>query len=185
MAASHPVCAPSAEGRSALEQTSRKRPPSGLLGGGVEVPLADKLVSLRAVINLCIFLSSFPGPKMPVLMVTMAMPRVSFSAVTTRERHEATACIEDAVQSAHGWIEDARFYSNVSLALTAVVPSGQLTALGENLVACNLRVDQDALGLLAATVDANAADAEVRCGLEVTFFHNEPDLRRTIPAVPG
>ena len=115
----------------------------------------------------------------------LAIQRITFSAVTDRERHEATTCIRNAIGSAGGWVEDVHFYSNVSLAVTAVVPAGKMAALGEALVECALRLNEETLVKLASIADIDAPDEEVICGLEVTFFHNEPDLRRPVPAVPG
>jgi hypothetical protein len=48
-----------------------------------------------------------------------------------------------------------------------------------------VHIDAAAMQALGERAEAEAAEAEVSGSLSVTFIHDEPDLRREIPAVPG
>ena len=48
-----------------------------------------------------------------------------------------------------------------------------------------LIVDIEGIDELAMAMRENAPAFELLCQLNVTFFHDEPDVRRTIPSVPG
>ena len=54
----------------------------------------------------------------------------------------------------------------------------------ELLSAQSLHLDSKELCELTA-LTAREPGEEIRCSLQITFFHTEPDLRRQIPHVPG
>lgn len=100
-----------------------------------------------------------------------APPLVKLHAVTRVERLEAVARVRFAVARAGGWIAGHQQFSNVSLCLWFEMEGGQLPELGEALRKAGIPLTREP--------DAEAGD--VRCSLQMTFIHTEPDLR-TPPA---
>lgn len=111
--------------------------------------------------------------------------RVNIVAVTGAERQTVVDSIGKTVTEVGGWVDDVNFFSNISISLRSFVPSAQATALGDRLIAVGLKLDPETISELEEVVGTNPADFEFLCSLQVTFFHNEPDLRRHIPSVPG
>jgi len=107
----------------------------------------------------------------------------SFSAITKTDRQTAISAIDAAVSSAGGWMMGHSLFSNISAAFRMSVPAQGYTVLGEKLADAGIRLDQASLETLAEIASDN--DQELVAALNVTFIHNEPDLRHTIPAVPG
>ena len=104
------------------------------------------------------------------------------SAVTRGDRHQTTADIDAAVSSAGGWIVDHALFSNIAASIRFAVPLPGLAELRRRLVAANVGLDEESLAALDA---CPAGEDEISVTLSVTFVHDEPDLRREIPAVPG
>lgn len=108
------------------------------------------------------------------------MRLLRFSAVSRADRHAITDACKEAIDASGGWVDDAVFYSNKAVTLRFTVPGGQVAALRDRLAALDLRLDDPTVEEAAAP-----AAADVPGTLALTFIHDEPDLRRDIPAVPG
>lgn len=113
----------------------------------------------------------------------MSVSFLQLNASTRDDRHAMTWRVKLALSDAGAAITDARFFSNVSLVLTFEIDTSDLPRLGDALRATGLA--------LTATSDAAIASAsraptrEARGTLQITFVHDEPDLERDVPAVPG
>ena len=114
------------------------------------------------------------------------MKRLLMLAAATRiNRHAVMAQVNDIVVSSGGWIEGHALFSNIAATFRFVLPAGRLTGFAEAVDAAGVHVDAAGLADLAARAAAEPPEAEVAGTLSVTFIHDEPDLRREIPAVPG
>ncbi len=105
---------------------------------------------------------------------------VMITAVTRQERRAATSFVFAAVQSLGGWIEDVQMYSNIMNTIRLVLPAGRFQALADTLSEAGISLD-----LPPELAQPANPDAERPATLQVTFVHNDPDLRREIPSVPG
>lgn len=113
------------------------------------------------------------------------------SAVTRVNRHTAMRDIDDIVVSCGGWIEGHTLFSNIAATFRFVLPASGLEPFAARLDDAGLHLDAAGLAALAERARSGPADEtglggeEVAGALAVTFVHDEPDLRREIPAVPG
>ncbi|MDP2149377.1 MAG: hypothetical protein Q8S27_16520 [Hoeflea sp.] len=109
------------------------------------------------------------------------------SAVTRINRHAAMAGIDDIVVACGGWIEGHTLFSNIAATFRFVLPTSGLAGFGARVDALGVHLDAASTEALAARSPAagEAGEAEVAGALAVTFVHDEPDLRREIPAIPG
>lgn len=108
------------------------------------------------------------------------MAIVMLSAVTRVERKAATSFVFDAVNRLGGWIDDVHMYSNLMNTIRFTLPAGAFTDLVAALEAEAILVEPHAgLGELRDPA------AERMGTLQLTFIHDEPDLKREVPSVPG
>lgn len=111
---------------------------------------------------------------------------LTLAAITRRERHQAVGAVIDAIMDAGGWLVDSAQFSNLAMALRFVLPADGLAGWAAALAAAGVRLDEDSRARLAAhAAGAGAPEAEVPAALNLTFLHDEPDLRQAVPAVPG
>lgn len=115
----------------------------------------------------------------------MPRPDVRLSAVTRAERHAVINATSNAVSDVGGWIDDVNFFSNLSAALRFAIPFSGVSALGLKLLAIGLRFDTADIAALDQAAAAGPEKSELIVSLNVTFVHDDPDVRRTVPAVPG
>ena len=109
------------------------------------------------------------------------MPSIHINAVTRVERLEATARAREAVANAGGSILTFEQFSNVSACIGLEIPPARLPDLGRLLAAAGLNLSKRSEQALAS---GNHGET-VPVTLQITFVHNEPDLRRHVPAIPG
>jgi hypothetical protein len=105
---------------------------------------------------------------------------VHFEVYARGNRHEATQRVADALAAAGGWILDSHFFSGVVLNLFFEVDSSNIARLESELERC---------GQLVTTkqerLPVEGASGLVQGTLRVCFVDGDPDLRRTVPSVPG
>jgi hypothetical protein len=103
------------------------------------------------------------------------------SAVTRRERNAATTLASDCIDALGGWVDDVHMFSNIMTAIRFTIAEDRLPALVKALEAGGLSVDRadESPGSKETGV------AERRASLQITFVHNDLDLKRDVPAVPG
>lgn len=108
------------------------------------------------------------------------------TGTTAADRHEVTSEIGNAVSGSGGWIIDHTLSSNIALTIRCSLPSQSLVAFRDRVIAAKIKLDDDSLSRIQATTDGLfAKPTDVTVTLNITFIHDEPDLRRVVPAVPG
>lgn len=115
----------------------------------------------------------------------MRPQRLMLSAVTRRNRHDAMAGINDAVIAAGGWIEGHTLFSNIATTFRIELSEARMPGLAEALEALGILLDDESRDRLAALRPTPDKAAQRALSLNVTFIHDEPDLRRDVPMVPG
>lgn len=105
---------------------------------------------------------------------------MQLQSITRRNRHEVHRQIVDTVLSLGGWVDDIRHYSNLMLTVQMTLPRGAYGALAASLGAIGVPLD-----LPPDLTASHRGNDEQSASLQVNFVHNEPDLKRPVPAVPG
>jgi hypothetical protein len=98
---------------------------------------------------------------------------------TTRvDRHEMISQLRDCLTQHNGWIVDFQMFSNLSICINFEISSASVEAFRQslNLLDAKFTADQ-----APATITAS----EIRGTLQMTFTHDQPDLRIEVPAIPG
>lgn len=96
-----------------------------------------------------------------------------------------TAQISDAINEAGAWITDFHQYSNLLLCINFQVPDSHRPQLASSLQATGLHLSQESLDQLMPAPAATISEQDLTGTLQITFIHNDPDLNREVPAVPG
>ena len=113
-------------------------------------------------------------------------PSIRLNGATRADRLTCTAKIREIiVAECHGWIGDFYQYSNTSLCLHFEIPAGSLAVLRDALREAGIGFGSDAEQAYRSLSRVVGNSEAIACTLQITFIHNEPDLRRNIPAVPG
>lgn len=104
---------------------------------------------------------------------------------TKAERIQMTDRVSEAINQAGAWITDFHLYSNILICINFQVPGANLEKLAATLQETGLHLSRESLDQLILSNDTALKDQELIGTLQITFIHNEPDLLRDIPAVPG
>jgi hypothetical protein len=116
----------------------------------------------------------------------MRPKRLMLAGVTRVNRHAAMADINDAVLRANGWVAGHTLFSNIATTFQIALPPARYVPFCSELEAMGIALDDESRTAVAALdADSRTADAVIQASLNITFIHNEPDLRRDIPSVPG
>jgi len=111
--------------------------------------------------------------------------QVQLNGFSRSERNEVISSASEAVQKGGGWIEDVVFFSNVAVNLRCVVMSAATARLMEELTTIGLGLTRDDMAALHRATTGLSDVEELRFSLQITFVHDEPEMRRHIPSVPG
>lgn len=111
------------------------------------------------------------------------------NATTKVERHQVIEAIKDAIADSGGWILDFRQFSNLSATINFELPLKNLVAFQEAVSKIGLRLNESNLLAISELAERQIAPAELpmslNATLQITFIHDEPDLRIPVPMIPG
>ena len=109
---------------------------------------------------------------------------------TRKERNLIIGSVGEAIGTAGGWILDSKMYSNKSIAIIFELPLLSLKTLYDELNAIELKLTEESKKNFEefssiSLDDKNQSTLNVTGTLQITFIHNDPDLRIEVPAIPG
>lgn len=104
------------------------------------------------------------------------------SAITKQERNAFTTFVLDSISNLGGWVDDVHMYANIMTTIRFTIAENKILPFLEVLATKEATV-QLVRGELNVLENANSSE---RSGsIQITFVHNDPDLKRDVPAVPG
>jgi hypothetical protein len=121
---------------------------------------------------------------------TGARAYLRINASTREDRIEMTSRVARAIADMGGWVLDFKQFSNVSICINFEIPAKNIGKLHLSIEAMNLRLSRESdeslyrQGRLDNGPDAVPGET-VPGTLQITFIHDDPDLRRDVPAIPG
>ena len=113
------------------------------------------------------------------------------NGITRRDRQEMITRVKEAILQGGGFIVDFHMFSNLSICLNFEISAGKICDLSVALKRTELRLTEESNDLLTdyckqvEQLSEEAGASEVAGTLEITFIHNEPDLRIEVPPIPG
>ena len=115
----------------------------------------------------------------------MVIEQIRINAVTREDRNEMISCVKEAMTASGAWVLDVKQFSNVSVCFNFEIPSSNTARLREALAAAGLRFISESNDSLSSVSDQTDDGSDVAGTLQITFIHNEPDLRIKVPSIPG
>lgn len=110
--------------------------------------------------------------------------------VTRVNRQEMISRVKEAILQGGGYITDFHLFSNTAICINFEVSVGNIEKLYAALTP-HAFLNQESHELLAGCCDElraagdRAKAMDVSGTLNITFIHNEPDLRIEVPPIPG
>ncbi|MEK6286440.1 MAG: hypothetical protein AABO57_11915 [Acidobacteriota bacterium] len=101
------------------------------------------------------------------------------------------ARVRSALAASAAWVLDVKQFSNVSVCFSFEIPGNRVARLREALAAADLRLTRESNDSFASFSASNESAGEgsqttdVAGTLQITFIHNEPDLKIEVPRIPG
>ena len=116
--------------------------------------------------------------------------RIFLDAFTRLPRNEMITRAERAISESGGWVLAHHLYSNLAISLAFEITVANMAGLLDHLHETALTLTSTSVaelmsfekGCLGSKAESNE---NVIAYLHITFIHNEPDLRRDVPAIPG
>ena len=121
----------------------------------------------------------------------MVTPFLRINAVTRANRDETIARVRTAITQSGAWIVDVKLFSNISACFNFEIPTSHAEQLRDALAAMDLHLTKESDDSLTSLVEARkSADGgsqvtDIEGSFQITFIHNEPDLRIEVPQIPG
>jgi hypothetical protein len=109
---------------------------------------------------------------------------LAINLATHAERNAITAQAKEAILTSGGWVVDFHQFSNLAICINFEIESPHVARLRRALAALDARMAEASREQFAALQEERGAH-EVIGTLQITFIHNEPDLRREVPPIPG
>jgi hypothetical protein len=100
---------------------------------------------------------------------------IQLEAVTSRDFHAAIADVSAAITGCGGWITNHQFYSNTMAMIAFELPADKVA----DLIG---RFNEAQISTRDFAIPSAQELQEIKGQLNITFMHNNPDLRRTVPA---
>lgn len=110
---------------------------------------------------------------------------VRLTAFTRKNRHHSMADLDEAIADAGGWISAHTLFSNISASVAFSLPTGGLGDFLARATRAGITFDAGSRGRLMDGDAPRQSGDDIPLSLNITFIHDEPDLRREVPAVPG
>lgn len=108
------------------------------------------------------------------------------NATSRRSRFAVMADVDDLVLACGGWIEGHTLMSNLVINFRFVLPGSGWRQLAGRIAAHAITLDGPSkAGLEQLSASAMDGDSERAGSLAISFIHDEPDLKREVPAIPG
>jgi hypothetical protein len=110
---------------------------------------------------------------------------ILLSGVSRTERHRTISSATDVIEQAGGWVEDVHFFSNIAVNLRCVLMPATAAQMSRALSRLGIGLSRGETAALERAAERMPVDEELHFSLQIAFVHDEPDLRRHLPRVPG
>lgn len=121
----------------------------------------------------------------------MVPPSLTINSITRANRDATISLIRSLIDTSGGWLLDVKLFSNVSACFTFEIPTRHLKQFREALSATDLHLTSESQDSFAVVCEPKYFAVEgspafdIAGTLQITFIHDEPDLRIEVPSIPG
>lgn len=118
----------------------------------------------------------------------MIPKRISLAAITREDRHKMIDHTMQCINKCSAWIVNHTMFSNMAICINFQVEAGDVRKLIELLNTNGLNLTQQSIELgedFPLDLPERYKSKEILGAINITFIHNDKDLKIVIPAVPG
>ena len=103
------------------------------------------------------------------------MATLRIELFTKIDRNQAISLVGDLISHSDGWIVSHQLFSNISASIFFGMPSSSIDDFIHSL---------NQAGFTPSVTDSGSRkkDGDQRGVISITFIHNDPDLKRDVPA---
>ncbi len=109
---------------------------------------------------------------------------VMISGFTKHNRHQVTTDVTNAILGTGGWVIHHTLFSNIAITIQFELPARGFDAFQRRIAEAGVHLDAESTDRISqATAPEGSRARDIVTTLNITFLHDEPDLRREVPAV--
>ena len=113
---------------------------------------------------------------------------IRIAGITKENRHDTIDYIVNSINSCSGWVLNHTMFSNSAICINFQIEAKGVHMLLKLLNGININFTKESVELwdsFPESIDEKYKDIEILGSINITFVHNEPDLKITTPNVPG
>lgn len=114
---------------------------------------------------------------------------IYLAGITKNDRQGMITFIKEVIDQSGGWISNFTLFSNISMGVDFIIPAERSSSLLAALEKSGLQFNESGRRDLEEQENlqdqSSETGSEVTVRMNVTFVHDDPDLRIPIPAIPG
>ena len=113
---------------------------------------------------------------------------INIAGITKENRHDMIDYIVSCVNSCSGWIINHTMFSNLAIGINFQIEAKDVNELLKLLNSNGLKLTKESIEIsknFPEKIEEEYKHKEISAAINITFVHNDPDLKIIIPAVPG
>lgn len=113
---------------------------------------------------------------------------IRIAGITKENRHDMIDYTVRCISGCSGWVMNHTLFSNAAICINFEIEAKNVNKLLELLNSNGLNLNKESIELeesFSENIDDKDKDKEILGAINITFVHNDPDLKIKTPAVPG
>ena len=113
---------------------------------------------------------------------------ISIEGITKEDRHKIIDYTVSCINGCSGWIMNHTMFSNAAIAINFQIEAKGVNKLFKLLNTNGMNLSGKSLELAESfpeDLDDKDKEKEILGAINITFVHNDPDLKIKVPNVPG
>lgn len=118
----------------------------------------------------------------------MIPKNINLAAITRENRHKMIDHTMQCINKCNAWIVNHTMFSNMAICINFYVEANDVPKLIELLNTKGLNLTEQSLEIskkFDIDIPSKYKNKEILGAINITFIHNEKDLKIVIPSVPG
>jgi transcriptional regulator len=118
----------------------------------------------------------------------MIPKNIKIKGYTKKNRHEMIDYVVNCISKCSGWVLNHTMFSNTSICINFEIKASGVSKLLKQLNKNGLNLNKESIELRESfpeNLEESYRNKIIMGTVNITFIHNDPDLKITVPSVPG